>query len=102
MAVVVVLALVVLVFGGFSLIVWVGVFRVGHDQKVAESNAATILDETFDGRPDVTFNINMRSLKYETVIAGAKERGYELSHQAGDPNGAMTLIFEKHETAPSR
>jgi len=90
-----VVVLAVLLFGGFSLIVWAGVFKVGHDQSVAEKNSVAILDETFDGRPDVTFKLNMRTLKYETVIAGAKARGYKVAHEAGNPNGAMTLMFEK-------
>lgn len=82
----------------FGIIGWVGIgaiIKIERDQKKAEGNSAEVLDSTFDGRSDVTFNLNMRTLKYETVILGAKERGYTLAHQAGDPNGAMTLLFEK-------
>lgn len=94
--VIVVLFVLVLMF--FGLVFWVCLAFLGNverDQTKAEQNARQILDYTFDGRPDVTFRLNMRTLKYETVIIGAKERGYDLAHQAGDPNGAMTLIFKK-------
>jgi hypothetical protein len=64
-------------------------------QKKAERNAQHILDTTFDGRSDVTFKVNMASLKYETVITGAKERGYKLTHQADNQYGPHTLIFER-------
>jgi hypothetical protein len=82
-------------FGGIVAAVWYGIFKVEHDRKVAEKNSAAILDDAFDGRSDVTFKIHMRSLKYETVLAGAKARGYKVAHQAGDPSRAMTLVFEK-------
>ena len=77
------------------LLVFFGVWKVGKDQNTAESAAPSALDELFDGTPNVTFSGHLRSMKYETVILGAKERGYALAHQAGDPKGAFTLIFEK-------
>lgn len=79
--------------GVFVFFVFGGLFKVDHDQKKAEANAKQILDATFDGRPDVTFTPHMRTLKYETVVLGAKERGYKLTHQAG--NQYSTLVFEK-------
>jgi len=69
--------------------------KVDRDRNKAEKNADESLDALFDGRQDVTFSGNMRSMKYETVILGAEKRGYTLAHQAGDPNGAFTLIFAK-------
>lgn len=89
-----------ILFGLFGLavmvvLVYVGVFKIGSDQKKAEASAPEALDALFDGRPDVTFNGHMRSMKFETVMAGAKERGYRLAHQGGDTNGAFTLMFEK-------
>lgn len=105
MILVVLVVVALVVFGGFALIVWAGVFKVGHDQAAAEKDSAAILDAAFDGRSDVTFKLHMRTLKYETVVTGAKVRGYALAHQAGDPGGAMTLMFEKAENndkAPSR
>lgn len=77
----------------FVFVVFGGVLKVEGDQKKAESHADTILDAAFDGRPNVTFNTSMRSLKYETVILGAHERGYKLTHQANGQYGA--LLFEK-------
>lgn len=66
-----------------------------RSQKKAENNSKQILDEAFDGRSDVTFKVNMATLKYETVVMGAKERGYKLVHQAENQYGPHTLIFEK-------
>lgn len=79
----------------FVAIVFFGVFKVESDQNKAEKTADASLDALFDGRGDVTFSGHMRSMKYETVITGAKKRGYKLAHQGGDPKGAFTLIFEK-------
>jgi hypothetical protein len=88
----------VLVLGFFGVIFWASLGIIGSTekkQKAAESRSSEILDAAFDGREDVTFQINWTTLKYETVVLGAKERGYALSNQAGDPKGAMTLVFEK-------
>jgi hypothetical protein len=92
------IALIVIGLLFLGAVFWVGLAMIGkveHDQNKAEKNAPALLDATFDGRPSVTFNLNMRTMKYDTVILGAKERGYALTHQAGDLNGAMTLIFDK-------
>lgn len=83
----------------FVAVVFFGVFKVDSDQKKAEANSKGSLDSLFDGRQSVTFSGHMRSMKYETVIVGAKERGYKLEHQAGDPKRAFTLIFERSITA---
>lgn len=84
-----------LVVGGFVAIVFIGLGKVEHDQRKAERNAEASLDALFDGTPDVTFIGHMRTMKFQTVVLGAKKRGYKLAHQAGDPGGAFTLIFEK-------
>lgn len=68
---------------------------VGASQRKAEANAEQILDASFDGSPDVTVTVNMSTLKYETVMLGAKQRGYKLAHQADNKYGPHTLIFEK-------
>jgi len=81
--------------GLFVLVVYAGVFKVSADQAKAERNADAALDELFDGSPSVTFNGHMRSMKFATVVTGAEQRGYTLAHQAGDTNGAFTLIFKK-------
>lgn len=66
-----------------------------RSQKKAEANADQILNESFDGSPDVTVKVNMGTLKYETVVSGAKQRGYKLVHQAENQYGPHTLMFEK-------
>lgn len=87
------LIFVLVIIGIFVFVVFGGVLKTESDQKKAESHAGVILDAAFDGRPNVTFNTSMRSLKYETVILGAQERGYKLTHQANGQYGA--LLFEK-------
>lgn len=82
----------VALFGLFGFLVLGGVSK---GQKKSESNADQTLDAAFNGAPDVTFKINMQSVKYETVILGAKKRGYKLVHQADNQYGPHTLIFEK-------
>lgn len=83
--------LAVVIFGIFGIALLV---RTSRLQGKAEGTADEILDAAFDGRPDVTFTINMTTLKYETVIVGAKQRGYQLTHQATNEYGPHTLIFE--------
>jgi hypothetical protein len=65
-------------------------------QKKAEENSPAILDEAFVG-DDVVFKINPRSPKYETVVLGARARGYRLINETQDVIGASakTLIFER-------
>ena len=92
--------LAVLVIGGMMLAGWLGfgLFALGqHTRKKAEANAPAILDKAFDGRADVVFKVNLESPSFETVVLGAKERGYKLDNQTNDlPDGsAKTLIFEK-------
>jgi len=87
-----------LLVGVFVVVVFAGLFKLEGDQAKAERNAAQILDETFDGRSDVSFNLHMRTLKYDTLVMGAKERGYKVSSQALNEYGAGTIIFEKLES----
>ena len=72
-------------------------FWTERTRRKAEENAPTILDEAFDGRDDVVFKINMETPSYETVVLGAKERGYRLSSESNDTASgvAKTLIFER-------
>jgi hypothetical protein len=79
----------------FVFVVYTGVLKTSGDQKKAEKNADAILDQAFDGRDDVTFKLHMRTLKYETVIGGAKKRGYKLTHEASNQYGPSVLMFEK-------
>lgn len=68
---------------------------VNRGQKRSEANAEQILNNAFNGKEHVTFTINMQSVKYETVVIGAKKRGYKLIHQADGKYGPEKLIFEK-------
>ena len=63
-------------------------------QRKAEANAAQILDTAFDGRPDVSVNVSMVGLKYDTYVIGAKQRGYRILSD-GRTNGYGPVIFEK-------
>lgn len=81
--------------GALIALIFVGVIKTDRDRKKAETNSQEALDALFNGKPDVTFTGNMRTMRYETVILGAKERGYTLTTQGGDPKGAFTLLFEK-------
>lgn len=67
-----------------------------NKQKKAEENAPAILDEAFVG-DDVVFKINCVSPKYETVVLGAKARGYRLLNETATSSSGLdkTLIFEK-------
>jgi hypothetical protein len=94
---VIVVALVALAIFGILGFAMLG--GMNSTQKKAEANADQILDEAFDGRNDVTFTINAVSVKYETVLAGAKQRGYKLVHQADNQYGPSKLVFER--TQPS-
>lgn len=79
--------------------VWFGIAAMaGVDRRAKENqgNAEAILDATFDGRPDVTFQITLSSLRFDQVVAGAKTRGYRLMAQSGaDQYGMQTLMFER-------
>jgi hypothetical protein len=67
-----------------------------NKQKKAEEDAPSILDKAFIG-DDVVFKINSVSPKYETVVLGAKARGYRLMNETNQTasGSAKTLIFEK-------
>lgn len=90
--------LIAVILAAFVILGVVGIVvltKTGGDQKKAEANAGAILDAAFNGQPDVTFSLNMRTLKYETVMAGARQRGYRLVDKAENQYGPHTLIFEK-------
>ncbi|MBX7444697.1 MULTISPECIES: hypothetical protein [unclassified Arthrobacter] len=80
---------------------WIAIATVAGDSKghkKAEENAPAILDEAFVG-DNVVFKIHPRSPKYETVVLGAKARGYRLMNetQTSSSGSSKTLIFEKTE-----
>lgn len=79
----------------FGLIGFVLLGSTSHAQRKAEESEDTLLDETFDGRPSVTYKVNMSTMKYETIVSGAEARGYRLAHQADNQYGPHTLMFQK-------
>lgn len=93
--------IVVMVILMFCLAGWLGLFLYlagNRSQKKAEENAPAILDRAFTGdEDDVVFKINLESPKYETVVLGAKVRGYRLMNETNDTasGDAKTLIFER-------
>lgn len=65
-------------------------------RDAAAADAPALLDATFDGRPDVVFKVTARTLPYEAVVLGAKDRGYRLLSQADDQaTRTQTLVFTK-------
>lgn len=94
------IGLVVLLVIGVCVAGWAAIGLIAHGgrtRKKAEERAPEILDAAFDGRPDVVFKVNLETPSYETVLLGAKARGYRLEHETDDaPNGmAKTLIFSR-------
>jgi hypothetical protein len=92
--------LILVLLGGMMFVGWLGLGLFLHGnrtRKRAEERAPEILDAAFDGRTNVVFKMNMETPSYETVILGAKERGYALAHETNntDDGVAKTLIFEK-------
>lgn len=79
-------------FGAFG--IWI-LASTSRKQKKAEADAPALLDKTFDGSDTVTVAVNMTTMKYETVVVGAKQRGYKLLSQADNKYGPRTLLFEK-------
>ena len=94
------IVIVVLVIGAMALIgalAFVGAlgFMASDEkkQKQAEANAPAILDAAFDGDA-VTFKVDPSTLKYETVVVGARARGYSLIGETVEPGGRVkTLVF---------
>ena len=95
--VLVVLAVAGLVLAGLA---GVGVFAYGErTRRNAEAHAPAFLDAAFNGQPGVVVKINLETPSTETVIFGAQERGYQLTHQMNDtPDGtARTLVFARDD-----
>ena len=89
------IGLAVVLIAAFGVLGFAVLLRTDSKQKKAELDAAAILDATFNGAEDVTVKVNMTTLKYETYVTGAKQRGYRLVHQADNQYGPHTLMFEK-------
>lgn len=79
---------------------WAAIALISYSsraRKKAEANAPEILDAAFAGQDDVVFKINWESPSYETVLIGAKQRGYALWKETSDTSDgtAKTLIFQR-------
>ncbi len=99
-----VLFVVVLLIVGTCAAGWltIGMIVSGNkSKKKAETNAPAILDEAFNESPTVVFKINSKSPEYETVVLGAKDRGYRILTQTDTSQITKTLIFEKVQESAS-
>lgn len=95
-AVVVLLVLGAVLIGGLGFLGAIGLLgREEKAQKRAEENAPVLLDEAFDGRDDVVYKAGPGTLKVETVVLGAKARGYRLLNQSDEPGNRKTLVFTR-------
>lgn len=79
---------------------WLAIALISYSsraRKKAEANAPSILDAAFAGQDDVVFKINWESPSYETVLIGAKQRGYTLWKETSETTDASikTLIFQR-------
>lgn len=93
--------LLLLVVGGLVLIwtlaVPLGIGMLWRDGKLrerAQANAPAVLDAAFTGQPHVVFEVTARSLPFEDVVLGARDRGYELLTQT-DTEAGKTLVFTR-------
>lgn len=91
----VVVLVLLFVVGGFAAFALIG--HQGRTRRRAEAAAPAVLDSAFDGRPVVVFKVNAETPSFETVVVGARERGYRLESQTDDvaSGAAKTLIFER-------
>ena len=62
--------------------------------KKDEAHAEELLDEIFDGSPTVIHSPQTSHLRFETLVRGASDRGYELTHSEGHEI-ARTHVFKK-------
>ncbi|WP_114906493.1 hypothetical protein [Ornithinimicrobium murale] len=92
LGVLVLLALGVFVLGGLALLL-----ITERSGRKAEENAPALLDRAFDGLPQVTYKVNMKTPSYETVLRGAEARGYRLVHEINNSSDgfAKTLLFDR-------
>jgi hypothetical protein len=93
--------LVVVVLGGLVLCAGLAVplaigwlARDERAQKRAEASASALLDQAFAGQPTVVYTVTSQSMRYETVVLGARERGYQLLSESLNPTtNDRALVF---------
>lgn len=91
-----------LVILGFILFGLFGTAFIGYaasKDQAAKESAPTILDNTFNGAPHVSYQTGIGRLSYEDVVIGATYRGYELTNQANIGN-YQTLVFTRVQLDP--
>lgn len=71
------------------------IVSAGRQQKRAEGQAPELLDDLFDGDDQVVFRETYVSLSSDTVIAGAKSRGYRVADISTRDGNLSTIVFEK-------
>lgn len=79
-------------FGAFG--IW-AILSTERKRKKAEANAPALLDDLFNGEETVSVTLNFTTMKFDTVVVGAKERGYRLIGQASNQYGPSSAVFEK-------
>lgn len=82
---------------GLGAILGFGLFASEEkSRRKAVADAPAILGAVFAGQPDVVFKVTPRTLPYETVLLGAKDRGYRLVGETSEASGNVkTLVFTK-------
>lgn len=63
-------------------------------RKAALANPDAILDAEFVAE-SVTMKVGPRTLPYESVVLGAKARGYQLIGENAEPGERKTLVFTR-------
>lgn len=62
-------------------------------EQRTKDQAPQILDDLFNGQPNATYRTYIGGLPFETVVLGAEDRGYKLTHDTDD-RGVKVLIFK--------
>lgn len=100
-AVVVLLVLGAVIAGAAGL----GLFAWGERTRAkAERDAPRFLDSWFDGRETVVVKINLETPSFETAVAGAADRGYDLTATTNNTEDgtAKTLVFTRRPARAPR
>lgn len=80
------------VIGGAALFMWL---KQSADKDRAErERAPEILDEMFDGTPQVVYRTGVVAIPPTEVVAGAAERGYRLDQDVSDLSGRLMTFLK--------
>lgn len=65
-------------------------------ERRIQGKAEQILDEKFDGSDPVAYRVDgTTGLRYDQVLLGAEQRGYQLYSKNQDTKHITTLVFKK-------